>query len=332
MITGDSALTGVHVASEVYIVERETRVLDVRAGSEAATATHKDLQWISGDDVVTPFNADKKALEDVFYNFDVCMTGPALAIFEKGAFSWVLDGEWCILRRFCAILTTFVPRCDTCAFQELFGARPRLCSRRPRAKGAFIFICLFLLTFPLFPSTLPSQEYVLLSLKQLGYHTLMCGDGTNDVGALKQAHIGVALLDGKPEDLAKLTQVKSPLQRQREMQARMAARGGAPARPPPRSFSEAWQQAKEQAEAQKLAKMQASAARAAGGSAAVAGAAAGAQRPSGAAALSSVMDEMEDDVPIVKLGDASIAAPFTSKVSHVKSSTYFGCIFDGFRE
>lgn len=41
----------------------------------------------------------------------------------------------------------------------------------------------------------PSQkESILMALKDAGYCTLMCGDGTNDVGALKQAHVGIIVL------------------------------------------------------------------------------------------------------------------------------------------
>ena len=39
--------------------------------------------------------------------------------------------------------------------------------------------------------------------------------------------------------------------------------------------------------------------------------------------MTSLMGEMEDEIPVIKFGDASVAAPFTSKVSSVTSGIIY---------
>lgn len=134
----------------------------------------------------------------------------------------------------------------------------------------------------------PSQkELILTSYKGQGYITMMCGDGTNDVGALKQSHVGVALLDGRPEDLPKILrqmQTVALRKRQIEMERQRLAferRFGASAKPP----SEA--QATQQAIQKRIEAM--------------------------------TTNLEQEEIPLVRLGDASVAAPFTSKISTIQA-------------
>lgn len=150
MITGDNPLTAVHVARQVEIVDRDVLILDAPEHDESGTK----LVWRTIDDKMnTPVDPSQDLDADILGTKDICVTGYALAKFkDQRALSSLLRHTWVYAR-----------------------VSPK------------------------------QKEEILLGLKDAGYTTLMCGDGTNDVGALKQAHVGVALLNGSQNDLNRIS-------------------------------------------------------------------------------------------------------------------------------
>ncbi|OMH79691.1 Manganese-transporting ATPase 4 [Zancudomyces culisetae] len=168
------------------------------------------------------------------------------------------------------------------------------------------------------------KEFILTELKSSGYCTLMCGDGTNDVGALKQAHIGVALLNGTTEDLEKI-QKRNQIERVKagyDAQVKLSKRFGQPPPPPPsilkkhmdellsksQDQNQNQQQIQQQQQPQQPQQQQ--------------------TRQQQAEQLQqelgtrvndwlATMESMEEDVPTIKFGDASVASPFTSKLGSI---------------
>lgn len=158
-------------------------------------------------------------------------------------------------------------------------------------------------TVKVFARVSPKQkEYVVTMLKSLGFYTLMCGDGTNDVGALKHADVGVALLSNTQSELntaeyemkrrAKITEAQqlskevslANLRNRNVAQTgRQSAQTGAFVNPHQQAITNAQKK------------------------------------------LADVLKELEeaDQAQIVKLGDASIASPFTYKQSSIQCGTLY---------
>lgn len=293
MITGDNPLTAAHVAREVEIVDRDVLILDA---PEHNTNGDK-LIWHSVDGHVNiEVDPSQPISSEILNKYDLCVTGYALAKYkDQVGFKQILRYTWVYAR-----------------------VSPK------------------------------QKEELLLGYKDMGYYTLMAGDGTNDVGALKQADIGVALLNGSQEDLNRIaehsrnTKMKELYQKQCDMMKRFN-QPSPPVPPliahlyPPGPSNPHFQKAIER-EAQKKGVSPEEYARSQGHQSIETITSPGAQqllnadpraaRQTEAAKKAasfadklqqSMMDTELDDnePPKLKLGDASVAAPFTSKLRNV---------------
>jgi cation-transporting ATPase 13A1 len=302
MITGDNPLTAVHVAREVEIVDREVLVLDAPEDNDSG----EELHWRSVDDKVNiPVDASQPLDPEILKTKDLCVTGYALAKFkDQVAWKQILRYAWVYAR-----------------------VSPK------------------------------QKEDILLGLKEMGYTTLMCGDGTNDVGALKQAHIGVALLNGTQSDLDKIGEHwrNTKMKEIYEKQASMMTRFNQPRPPVPPLIAHLYPPGPSNPHYEKAMEREAERKKAIGATpgddkteangniptittpGAKALIESGGQKPelnekekkkqAAQAAISSMTEKIsnsmleqeldENEPPTIKLGDASVAAPFTSKLANV---------------
>ena len=296
MITGDNPLTAVHVARQVEIVDRDVLILDAPEKDDGG----QKLVWRSVDDKINiPVNPSEPLDSSIIRDKDLCVTGHALSKY-KGEIGWsqILRNAWVYAR-----------------------VSPK------------------------------QKEDILLGMKDAGYTTLMCGDGTNDVGALKQAHIGVALLNGTQEDLNKIGEHfrTTKMKEIYEKQVTLMARFNQPAPPVPIAIAHVYPPGPTNPHYEKAMLQQAERKGTAGGVAANSPAGVKANgiptiTSPGAQALQNgnaqqqrqqtaqmkaagladsltakMMEQELDDTepPKIKLGDASVAAPFTSKLANV---------------
>ncbi|KAJ2802748.1 putative cation-transporting ATPase 1, partial [Coemansia furcata] len=292
MITGDSPLTAAHVAREVGIVDRGVLVFDASAEEGVVTCTSIDESVSFAVDA-----GDDARMRRAMGGWDLCLTGAALDVLGSTALwrEYLLHHAWIYAR------------------------------------------------------VSPSQkEFVLTEYKRADYITLMCGDGTNDVGALKQAHVGVALLNGSVEDLQAIAerQMVQRLKQAYDAQCKISKRfNQPPPNPPPMLQRYMESLAAKEKEREKELEQERRRIVAAGGALSQSAVdedkkrldaakrseqlaqEAATQRQSGNAQSDVLhakmtewmmqMDTMEDDVPVLKFGDASVAAPFTSKLGSI---------------
>lgn len=255
MITGDAVLTAAEVARQVGIIRKKTKVTYELQENNVSTTDDDVKKPASSQNVlsgfefvpltvrkaskssVTPIPAsDIAKLQDMIESNEAafCVTG---AVLEKVTAAAVQASPVTSSK------TTLPPKDEKTvlfdpAAQEVLKVLVPLIS--------------------VFARHAPRQKEAVIAAYNLsGRHTLMCGDGTNDVGALKRAHVGISIISA-PEIESKTRKATAKLQKKKK------------------------------------------------------------QRASTLEASLRQLQEAQDELDQVELGDASVASPFTSRAMSIK--------------
>jgi cation-transporting ATPase 13A1 len=163
MITGDALLTALHVAKDVGMMDTFSPPLPEQQQAAAAAAARPSK---SGCILTLELGADGGRSSLHWHNAD---TGEAVEAFSADRMaSLALTNDLAVTGK---------------ALEAAIASDAAMED--------------FLHTISVYARMTPdAKERVIIALKARGRTTLMCGDGANDVGALKQAQIGVALLSG----------------------------------------------------------------------------------------------------------------------------------------
>eukprot|EP00941_MAST-03F_sp_MAST-3F-sp1_P005809 g5809.t1 len=165
MITGDSALTACNVAAELSLIKKtNSRTLILRKtlndNNNICAEASSSLEWLEigeEDDEEEDLirSFHLSEVASLHQEYDLCVTGEALSILHKESN--------------CETKSKMIP---SKALVELSSHTTVWARVAPKQK-----------------------ELIIAALKACGNVTLMCGDGTNDVGALKLADVGIAVLN-----------------------------------------------------------------------------------------------------------------------------------------
>lgn len=163
MITGDNILTACQVASDLKITEKPSLISVVNSEGICEWTTLDESQrfQINGD---TMGELQKK--------YDFCLSGE-------------------VLSKIVSSVSDSSSPSSSSLWSSIFSSSSDGVKYFKNRKQCYDLVR----AVNVFARTTPEQKEWVLSLMKQNYTTLMCGDGTNDVGALKQAHVGIALLN-----------------------------------------------------------------------------------------------------------------------------------------